>query len=69
MRPDDPLPLSPAERLRELARLLARGLLRLASRRIPATVPAPCSDAEKASESEQVCLEVVRDPRLSVHNG
>jgi hypothetical protein len=66
MRPDDdPLSLTAEQRLRELARILARGLLRLRQRRIspPASGPGNCE------ETGQNGLEVDRDPRLSVHTG
>jgi hypothetical protein len=63
MRPDpDPLSLTPDQRLRELARILARGLLRLRQRRIS---PAPGN----CEETGQNSLEVGPNPRLSVHTG
>jgi hypothetical protein len=66
MRPDpDPLSLSPEQRLRELARILARGLLRLRACHIspPPAVPTNCE------ETGQNSLEVGPNPRLSVHTG
>jgi hypothetical protein len=66
MRPDDaPLSLSPEQRLRELARILARGLLRLHQSRISP----PEADSRNCEETGQNSLEVGRDPRLSVHTG
>jgi hypothetical protein len=66
MRPDpDPLSLSPEQRLRELARILACGLLRLHQRRISP----PTSDPRNCEETGQNSLEVGPNPRLSVHTG
>jgi hypothetical protein len=63
--PADPLSLSPDDRRRELAAILARGLRRLLRPRACDPVgphPAP----EKPSESREVCLEVGGETRLSV---
>jgi hypothetical protein len=54
--------LSPNERRHDLAALLAGAVLRLHAR---AAIPAP----ENHSNSDQDCLELPADPRLSVHTG
>jgi hypothetical protein len=59
---DDPAPLTPEDRRCEVARILARGLLRLRERRI-SPIPGNCE------ETGQNCLEVGPNPRLSVHTG
>jgi hypothetical protein len=65
MRPHvDPLFLTPEDRLREIAALLAVGLLRLQSR--PAAEhPGP----EKPPKSSPNCLELPGETVLSVHMG
>ena len=60
---DDPAHLTPEDRRREVARILARGLLRLHERRISP----PASDARNCEETGQNSLEVGPNPRLSVH--
>ena len=57
--------LSPEDRRRELARLLARGLLRLCRRR----ACDPSSDPKNLSESERDGLAIPGETRLSVHTG
>jgi hypothetical protein len=68
MRADDPGSLSPEKRFRELARLLATGLLRLRpAGAVPAVGghPAPKNLPEKSPNGLEVCPET----RLSVHTG
>jgi hypothetical protein len=66
MRPDpDPLSLSPEQRPHELARILARGLLRLRERHISGQA----SDPGNCEKTGQNCLEVGPEKRLSVHTG
>ncbi len=65
MRPDaDPLELTPDERLRQLAKLLAGGVLRLLARDGADTHPA----AEKPQNSGQNSLEVPVETRLTVQS-
>lgn len=66
MRPhDDPAAMTPDERLRELASILAAGVLRLRSRAALPADPGP----ENLPESGQDCLEVPAETVLSVHTG
>jgi hypothetical protein len=67
--PLDPTSLTPDERLRELAALLARGLLRLHERRLLPGADGPTSPPEKPPESVSNCLELPGETRLSVHTG
>ena len=68
MRPNDPTALTPDQRAREIARLLAAGVRRLFSR--PANdIPASNPDPEKSRESSETGLEVGSETRLSVHTG
>ena len=64
MRLDDDS-LSPSERLQEVARILAGGILRLHIRGALQAAPAP----ENPSESSPYCLEPPRVTALSVHTG
>ena len=71
MRPaaDDPASLTPEQRRRELAALLARGLLRLRDRRLmPAAPPVP-TDPEKPMESVSNRLELPGEILLTGHTG
>jgi hypothetical protein len=65
MPADDPRVLSPEDRRRELAQVLARGLRRLLR---PPDAPAtpPPGAPENLSESRQDCLAVPAETRLSV---
>jgi hypothetical protein len=66
MRPDlDPSLLTPDERRREVAAILAAGLRRLLDRAALASVP----DPENPSESAEKPLEAVPENPLSVHVG
>jgi hypothetical protein len=68
MRPDVPALLSPDQRSREIACLLAAGVRRLFSR--PANdIPGPHPEPEKSQESSETGLEVGSETRLSVHTG
>jgi hypothetical protein len=66
---DAPLPFPASDRLAELAKVLARGLLRLRDR--PARFPnsPPQLDAGNLSESRGKGLEVPPETVLSVPNG
>jgi hypothetical protein len=61
--------LTPEQRAREVARILATGLLRLTRNATPATSPGEHAETKNPPESSQVCLEVAPFPRLTVHNG
>jgi hypothetical protein len=63
MQPDEPRPLSPEDRRHELARILARGVLRLC-RRLPAVAP-PGSRLKELAQSRPNCLAVPPETRLS----
>ena len=66
MQPDlDPSLMTPDERRREVAAILAAGLRRLRDRVALASVPAP----ENLLESEREPLEAVPENPLSVHVG
>ena len=69
MRPDDPMSLTPEERLRELAGILAAAVLRVRSR--PAS-PADLGQhpgRKNLAESGADGLELPRQTVLSVHTG
>jgi hypothetical protein len=68
MRPLDPAALTPDVQLRELARILAAGLLRL-HRRPPAPALAPLPAPKNPPKSVADCLELPGEMRLSVHTG
>jgi hypothetical protein len=70
MRPyDDPASMSADERFRELARILAAGVLRLPGRStFPATAD-PHPAQKNLPESVRNCLELSPKTRLSVHTG
>jgi hypothetical protein len=63
MPPSVPSDLTPAERTRAIARVLAAGLLRLAESPQPSSNPA----AKNLSDLSLNCLELAREPRLNVH--
>jgi len=66
MRSDvDPASLTPEDRFREVAALLAAGLLHLRATDDPAGRPAP----EKSSNSTPNCLELPGETVLSGHTG
>ena len=60
--------LGPDDRRREIARILAAGVLRLHSRAALAVAP-DATTQKNPEDSGQNCLEVPADPRLSVHTG
>lgn len=64
---DDPEFLTPAERLQEIAAILAAGVLRLHRRAALLTEPLAGSAPENLLESGQDGLEVSEPPVLSVH--
>ena len=67
MRPDpDPVSLTPEQHFLELARLLARGLIRL-PRRVVSAKPVTDSGSEKLPESGPSSLAILGKTRLSVH--
>src|SRR5262249_18279353 len=61
--------LAPAERFRQVARLLAPGLLRLRDRPADPLGPDTSAAREKPPESAASRLELCPDTRLSVHTG
>jgi hypothetical protein len=61
--------LTPEQRAREVARILATGLLRLVRNATAAAMLAEHAETKNPPESSQVCLEVRSFPRLTVHNG
>jgi hypothetical protein len=69
MRPDiDPLVLTPDDRLREVAAVLACGLLRLHARP-SAPDPAGHPASKNLPDSSPNCLELPGETVLSVHTG
>ena len=67
---DHLLPSSPDECQRELARILARGLLRLRGHLPPEPESIkPTSALEKPSNSSPNCLELPADLSVTVHTG
>jgi hypothetical protein len=66
---DDPLSLTPEERLREVARLLAAGVLRLRAHPARAAGLAEHPGPENTAKTERDCLEVPGETVLSVQNG
>jgi hypothetical protein len=67
MPPSGPSDLSPAERTRAIARVLAAGLLRLVESP-PERPPTPGNPAGKnLSDLSLNCLELARETRLNVH--
>jgi hypothetical protein len=64
-----PISLSPDQRLREAAAILARGLRRLRERPDASPQSAATSAESVSWDSCANCLEVPPDLRLSVHNG
>ncbi len=70
MRADaDPPSLTPAERRREIARLLALGLLRLSVPTCQAALPTLVSPTQNLEESAAAGLELPAELRLSVPTG
>jgi hypothetical protein len=70
MRPDyDPDPLSPHDRLCEVARLLAAGVLRLLDRPAQAASVEAQSAPENLDDVPRDCLEVPGETVLSVQDG
>jgi|YelNatPaOPRAMG01_1025707.scaffolds.fasta_scaffold186467_2 hypothetical protein len=70
MRPDDdPAFLTAAERFRELAGILAAGILRLRDRAALAADPGEHSAPKNSEESGDSCLELSAKTVLSVHGG
>lgn len=63
---DDPVPLTAAERFRELASILAAAVIRLSAR---SALPADDSGPEISPNLALSCLEVSPDTVLSVHGG
>jgi hypothetical protein len=64
----DPAELTPDERFRELARLLAVGLLRLKFPVVPGDPP-PHSATQKFANSSSNHLDVSREKSVTVHAG
>jgi hypothetical protein len=64
-----PKDLTPEQRAREVARILATGLRRLVRNATSAAVLDAHPETKNPPESSEVCLEVVPFPRLTVHNG
>jgi hypothetical protein len=70
MRPDlDPSLLTLDERRREVAAILAAGLLRLRARAALPTDPGQVPGPENLPETGPDCLEVPAETVLSVHTG
>jgi hypothetical protein len=70
MRPDaDPAFLTTAERFRELAGILAAGILRLRDRAALAADPGQQSAPENPEKTGNSCLELLGKTVLSVHSG
>jgi len=70
MRPhDDPAAMTADGRLREVATILAAGILRLHSRAALPINPGQDFDPKELPESGQDCLEVPAETVLSVHRG
>jgi hypothetical protein len=70
MRPsDDSIPLTPDERLAEVASILAAGVLRLHTRMALSPDAAGLSARKSPAKSAAPGLEVPDETVLSVHNG
>jgi hypothetical protein len=70
VRPDaDPACMTPDERLREVAAILAAGILRLRARTALPADPDEHPGPENPRETGQDCLEVRPETVLSVHAG
>ena len=70
MRPhDDPAAMTVDERLREVAAILAAGILRLRSRAALPADPGQRPGEKNLPEFDQDCLEVSAETVLSVHRG
>lgn len=66
---DDLAHSEPSARLRELASVLAAGILRLRSRAALPGVRDQVVETKKSQEFSQDCLEVLAETVLSVHGG
>jgi hypothetical protein len=66
---DDSAPLTSDQRLREVAAILAAGILRLHARATPPPDPVQVSAPKDPPESGHVSLEVQEETVLSVHTG
>ena len=67
---DDPFQnLTPAERVRVVARTLATGVLRMRDRAVATTAALPVEIPSNSSESGPNRLELLGDTVLSVHRG
>ena len=62
----DPAAMTPEQRRREVAAILARGVLRLRACRPPAAVPSPRYAPEESSEPRTIPLDVPAGTRLHV---
>ena len=70
MRPyDDPTVMTADERLREIAAILAAGILRLRSRAALLADSGRATSRENSPDCGQDCLEVSTETVLSVHTG
>jgi hypothetical protein len=67
--PNDPADLTPEQRRREIAVILARGILRLQSTRQLAQESAPCGPPDDAPDPLQKGLEVSATSRPHVTGG
>ena len=66
---DDPAAMTADERLREVAVILASGILSLRSRAALPATPGQHSGPKNPPESGQECLEASAETVLSVHTG
>jgi hypothetical protein len=69
MRPFDNSDLTPQDRFREIAALLAVGVLRLRSRAATSADPDEHSAPENPQKTGDSCLELSAQTVLSVHTG
>ncbi|MFN4260886.1 MAG: hypothetical protein ACK4RK_16445 [Gemmataceae bacterium] len=69
MRPFDNSDLTPQDRFREIAVLLATGMLRLRDRAALAADPDEYSAPENPEKTGDSCLELPGETVLSVHTG
>jgi hypothetical protein len=67
MPPSVPSNLTPAERTRAVARVLAAGLLRLAETALELAPSAGNPAGKNLSDLSLNCLELARETRLNVH--
>lgn len=66
---DDPVALTPQERLLEVATIFADGILRLRARAALPANPDQPSPLKNVADNSQDCLEVPGETVLSVHGG